>query len=149
MSEKEPLCNLCGLTCNLGQEGHPAWGAGGLIKAQVSGGYESTPGNGCGTLDDGTRYHFNLCEFCIDWLFQQFNLPPRVDSYFNDYLLKDGETLEEGMERMDIVQLAPCDDPDAWKPAAQRVAEDDWRKMKKRFFDEKNRRDLARVKNKN
>lgn len=114
-------CNLCGLTCDLGtqdrQDG-PSW-QGGLLGVSVMGGYESTPGNGCGALDDGTSYGFSLCEFCLDWLFEQFRVP--VD-----------------------VQDVHIDPTEAWRPAAQRVADDEWRTYKHEFFAEKNRRDAAR-----
>lgn len=114
-------CNLCGLTCDLGpqdrQEGC-SW-EGGLLGASVMGGYESTPGNGFGALDDCTSYGFSMCEFCLDWLFEQFRVPVKV-------------------------QDVHIDDPDAWRPAAKRVTEDEWRTYKHEFFAEKNRRDAAR-----
>jgi hypothetical protein len=122
----EPLCNLCGLTCLLGpptlangrkNEGHRASG---LIAAEVRGGYESTPGNGSGALDDGTSYTFNICEFCLDWLFDKFIIPVTVvDS-------NGGESLDD-------------------RSAARRVLEDEWRK-KSEFFVESNRRNARRRK---
>ena len=103
--EQKPLCNLCGLSCVIGPSESPASGPHGLIEATVTGGYESTPGNGCGALDDMVRHSFSLCEFCLDWLFSKFNVPVAVDDPMNDYLLKDKETLEEGMQRMGMVQI--------------------------------------------
>ena len=91
----------------------------GLVDAEVSGGYSSTPGNGSGALDDRTSYRFSLCEFCLDWLFSQFKIPPAV---------KD----------MDGDPIGP------WKPAAQRVMEDVWRIKRQEFFIDQRRRELAR-----
>ena len=139
------LCNLCGLTCVLdGGVDHRELG--GLIKAAVCGGYESTPGNGHGTLDDMERYKFSLCEFCVDWLFGQFKIPVDVDSYMDDFLLLDGESVDEGMKRTGgIVKSLPDPMPPPWEPAAVRVARDDWRQMKSEFTAEANRRTLARA----
>lgn len=122
----EPLCNLCGLTCVLGHDriqDDPGCGPHGLIDQSVSGGYESTAGNGRGALDDMTWYRFSLCEFCLDWLFSQFKIAIKTGYYGGG-----------------------CDDDEvpAWKPASQRVAEDDWRGMKKEFFEEHARRLSAR-----
>jgi hypothetical protein len=117
--EVAPLCNLCGLTSVLGHEDSPAAGPHGLIDCTVYGGYESTPGNGYGALDDCTKYTFSLCEFCLDWLFQQFVKPVAISGYAG-----------EGAEQ--------------WKPAASRVAEDDWREMKTEFRTEHERRAAAR-----
>lgn len=111
------LCNFCGLTCKLNEEDSGS----GLIDAAVSGGYDSTPGNGEGALDDCTRYHFSLCEFCLDWLFTQFALAPVVSSYVNS-------------------------DFEDFRPAAKRVAEDEWRKGKEEFFKEFEKRNAARAK---
>lgn len=119
-----PLCNLCGETTNIcdGDDGYKE--AGGLINAGVSGGYSSTPGNGHGALDDGTACTFSLCEFCCDWLMSQFKIPPRVTYYMG--------TVDE---------YSPVE---TFRPAAVRVAEDDWREMKDEFFKEKARRDALR-----
>lgn len=120
--EKEDVsCNLCGLSCGLGTPGHPAHDMGGLINARVSGGYESTPGNGCGALDDCTSYSFSMCEFCLDWLFTQFKIPVNAASYTDSEI-------------------------EVWRPAVVRVAQDDWRKMKDRFCAEAERRSKARSK---
>lgn len=116
-----PMCNLCGLTCVLGHEGHPSHGPHGLINQAVSGGYESTPGNGYGALDDTTRYRFSLCEFCLDWLFSQFQIPVSVEDY-----------------------MAPGEKIEPWAPAQERVVRDDWRKMKAEFQSEHDRREVAR-----
>jgi len=119
MTVKEPpeiTCNLCGELCNLGQWKTPH----GLIESCVSGGYESTAGNGYGALDDGDSYHFSLCEFCLDWLFSRFKIPPTVYEFCGN-----GE-------------------PNQWSPAKDRVVQDEWRRMTKLFFAEKERRDKAR-----
>lgn len=120
--KKDVLCNLCGLSCKL-DEGD-IQELGGLIKKTVVGGYASTPGNGCGALDDTMSYTFSLCEFCLDWLFAQFTIPVTVgdDEYWSGMAVR-----------------AP------WKPAAKRVAADEWRRMKKIFTDESDRRAQARA----
>ena len=80
--ETAPLCNLCRLTTWVGPDSEMACSeANGLIDAHASGGYESTPGNGHGALDDITTYHFSLCEFCLDWLFSKFMLPVKMTDY--------------------------------------------------------------------
>lgn len=125
------ICNLCGLSCMIGPKNSPARRNAGLIDVDVVGGYESTPGNGCGALDDTTHYRFNLCEFCLDWLFERFTIP--VDSGACRFKEFDGEKcVYEKSEK--------------WRSAAQRVLEDDWRKEKKEFFAEKAKRDAARTK---
>lgn len=111
---------MCGLSCALRDDGHPCWGNHGLINQTVSGGYESTPGNGSGALDDATNYNFSLCEFCLDWLFQQFKVPVETSDY-----MSGGEI-------------------EPWRPASQRVSEDDWRKMKQKFQTEHDKRAMAR-----
>ncbi len=116
--EPDILCNMCGLTCRLDPEVTETYG---LIKSTVSGGYESTPGNGDGALDDCTRYTFSLCEFCLDFMFSNFKIPVVSDNY----------THPEGLE--------------LFRPAAQRVAEDEWRGMKERFQAEFTRRNDARM----
>ncbi len=118
--EPDILCNMCGLTCRLDPKESETHG---LIKETVSGGYESTPGNGDGALDDCTRYTFSLCEFCLDHMFSQFKIPVGVDDY---------------------IHSGPKDEPEVFRPAQQRVTEDDWRQMKERFFAEFNRRNAAR-----
>jgi len=75
-SVKIPICNACGLSCSLRSPQGPY--PSGLVEATVSGGYESTAGNGYGALDDLTTYTFSLCEFCLDALFSQLRVPPRV-----------------------------------------------------------------------
>ena len=119
---REVLCNLCGLPCTTGFPGGYYDYAAGLIDASASGGFESTPGNGSGTLDDGTSYHFSLCEFCLDWLFSQFKIPVRMTDY-----LHGGEKIEE-----------------PFMPALERVRRDDWRGMKKVFLYEFEKRNKAR-----
>lgn len=141
---KDTLCNLCGLSCSLGPKDSPAYGNHGLIDTTVIGGYESTPGNGWGALDDMDRYRFSLCEFCLDWLFSQFKIPVAMDGPMNDYLLQPGESIEDGLNKRGVVQLMEVPQPPPWKPAAQRVAEDDWRKMKQEFFEEAVKRSNAR-----
>jgi hypothetical protein len=95
---------------------------GGLIDCEVNGGYYSTPGNGRGALDDGDTYTFSLCEFCTDWMFSRFRIPPTMGSYMFAY-----------------------DEERVFKSADQRVLEDDWRTMKEEYFMEARRRDGLRV----
>jgi hypothetical protein len=135
--EKDIACNMCGLSCFLGPKGSPARGPHGLIDAHVIGGYESTPGNGDGALDDFVRHRFSLCEFCLDWMFSQFVVPVTVDDPMNEQLPLEGESLEDAMVRLDgFVQLVKREEPEAWEPAAKRVAKDEWRKTKDKFFAE-------------
>ena len=123
MSKK---CNLCGLPCDIyGSIPEEIRTPSGLIDAKVTGGYDSTPGNGFGALDDCTQYQFSLCEWCLDWLFEQFIISP--------------ETKEIGAFSAD-------GDKEEWKPARQRVEEDDWRTLKKEFAEEYKRRNQARSK---
>lgn len=118
-----PICNRCGLSCALGPHGF----AGGLTRHTVTGGFDSTPGNGFGALDDLDGYTFSLCEFCCDWLFQTFVVPVEV-----------GEMSIEGN------RLVSTDGERRWRPAAQRVEEDEWRRMKDEFRAEHDRRARAR-----
>lgn len=112
-------CNWCGETCLLIDSGrmHIVTNTDrhGLIDAVVSGGYQSTPGNGQGALDDCSSYKFSLCEFCLDHLFTQFKIPPQTGNYVG------------GNEPPFV-------------PAPERVANDDWRGMKEEFFVEAKRR---------
>ena len=103
------ICNLCGLPCD------PNNGCGemGLLDASVCGGYHSTAGNGFGALDDLTEYRFSLCEFCLDWLFGKFQIPVEVRNYM----------CEDVKEQ-----------PEPWRPAIQRVEEDEWRRAKDDFM---------------
>jgi len=143
--EREILCNLCGLTCALGQgrwrDNH------GLIDASVCGEYESTPGNGWGALDDMTRHRFSLCEFCLDWLFSQFRIPVAVDDPSDDFLVREGETLMEAVEKRGRAKYGPSDPEPPWAPASVRVERDAWRVPKwiALFRAEKARRDAARA----
>lgn len=114
-ADTAPLCNRCGLSCTLGTTAD----LGGIIRYTVTGGYESTPGNGSGALDDLDGYTFSLCEFCLDWLFQTFVIPVDVCDY------SDGQRSN-------------------FRPAARRVEEDDWRRMKDAFKAEHERRARAR-----
>lgn len=120
--KEEKFCNLCGLTCRLNDMDSFDCNYG-LIDAKAEGGYASTPGNGSGALDDCIGYEFNLCEFCLDWLFSIFKISPSVFDHVT------GKYINE-----------------QYLSAENRVAKDDWRKMKKEFFEEKERRDLARFK---
>jgi len=120
----ELKCNLCGLSCAVGCDGSPAMGNSGLLEETVSGGYKSTPGNGHGAFDDCMSYTFSLCEFCLDWLFEQCQIPPRLASYMGG----DPEP----------------QDPEVWRSASDRVAQDDWRKMKQEFTDERDKRSRSR-----
>lgn len=147
---EDVACNLCGLSCIVGPETlvdgreNPGRELNGLIRAKVVGGYESTPGNGCGALDDMSRYTFSLCEFCLDWLFGQFTVPVAVDDVMNDFVPRDGETREECVERMGLARIGGRQDKLAWRPAAVRVRQDAWRSMKSEFFAESLRRMMAR-----
>jgi len=123
-----PLCNLCGLSCELVDSGLCAGELGGLIDIAVDGGYESTPGNGHGALDDTKRYRFSLCEFCLDWLFGLFVVPVRVTEY----------ALSEGAPDRFFQDEPP------WVPARERVERDEWRRFKEEFRAEAARRDAAR-----
>lgn len=114
---KEVLCNWCGCKCNLEE---PPWDYPcGMVEVNVTGGYPSTPGNGGGALDDGMRYDFSLCEFCLDYMFSNFKIPVAV----SDYTSNEFET---------------------FIPASDRVRKDEWRKQKIQFFTEKFRRDNLR-----
>jgi hypothetical protein len=118
------ICNLCGESCSLGpsfNDERAPYDYNGIIEHTVIGGYNSTPGNGAGALDDSMQYTFSLCEFCLDWLFEKCKIPPRVFCYI------DGQT-------------------DSWRTAKQRVLEDDWRTQKESFLKEAARRDAARQK---
>lgn len=106
---RAPRCNWCGCSC-ASPEGHNYIGE----TLRVRGGYDSTPGNGHGALDDGDEYSFTLCEFCLDHLFTQFRQPPTV---------------------------VP---PIAFRPAAVRVRDDAWRGGKDAFYAEQDRRAMAR-----
>lgn len=118
-----PVCNRCGLSCALGPRGD----AGGILRRTVTGGFESTPGNGSGALDDLQGYTFSLCEFCCDWLFQTFVIP-----------------VEENEVSITGERLISMDGEYRWRPAAQRVEEDEWRRMKDEFRAEHSRREKAR-----
>jgi hypothetical protein len=113
-------CNSCGESCSLGTLHDDVQSNGGLIDAEVQGGYNSTPGNGAGALDDMTSYKFSLCEFCLDHLFQQFKIPPTVYDFIDDEIAEP------------------------WRSAHQRVTEDEWRKQKKEFYEEYFRRNQLR-----
>lgn len=116
----EHLCNWCGLTTLLNGGGGPS--PHGMYRHTVSGGYASTPGNGPGgALDDGDTYTFSLCELCLDHLFSQCQIPPTMGSYMGG-----GKPF--------------------FRPAADRVKNDEWRTTKDEFFAEKARRDAARAK---
>ena len=122
MSKK---CNLCGLSCDIcGSIPEDIRTPSGLIDAKVTGGYDSTPGNGFGALDDCAQYKFSLCEWCLDWLFEQFIIPPE----------------EKGIGAFSHLDGPPIE----WKPARQRVEEDDWRSAKEEFRIEYERRNQAR-----
>lgn len=112
-------CNLCGHPCGVPpREDDPGDQEMGLVDVFVHGGYWSTPGNGDGALDDCSSYRFSLCEFCLDWLFQRFAIPVETGSSIGD-------------------------EP-SFRPAAQRVREDEWRRHKERFFAEFEKRNAAR-----
>lgn len=117
-----PLCNGCGLTTALpdydGPKGQVEYEAG-LIRAMADGGFSSTPGNGWGALDDTTHYVFSLCEFCCDALMATFVIPPVVRSNFGH------------------------DPPEPFRPAAERVREDAWRKGHRAAFEQESAKRAA------
>lgn len=113
-------CNLCGHPCGVPPgDNDPGDQEMGLVNVAVSGGYWSTAGNGDGALDDCTSYRFSICEFCLDWLFQRFVIP----------VARDGCSAAA---------------MDAYRPADQRVSEDDWRREKEKFFAEFEKRNASR-----
>lgn len=115
-SEKHhPTCNLCGLSCNLGED---CGNDGGLIDCTVTGNYDSTPGNGGGALDDLTSYTFSLCEWCLDWLFCNMKIPPVI--------------------------FGPHDGCENFLPAKERVNKDEWRSQKDKFYQRMTERVAAR-----
>lgn len=120
-----PICNCCGEPCSTCDTPELDQAPMGLIDCTVRGCYDSTPGNGTGALDDATTYTFSMCEFCLDWLFEQFQAPPTVSDY-----------------------LAAGIADEVWRPAKQRVAEDAWRAQKQQFLNEQARRCTARMKKK-
>jgi hypothetical protein len=107
----------------------------GLIDAKVIGGYPSTPGNGDGALDDMTQYKFSLCEFCLDFLFTRFVVPPTVNciGFAPPPYVCDGSL-------NDIVEK----EQEPFYSAEERVKNDEWRRGKKEFFQRKIERDIAR-----
>jgi len=111
------VCNMCGLSCMLRSD--PYHDCNGLLNSTVQGGYESTPGNGSGALDDMTRYMFSLCEWCLDDMFQKFKIPPRVQDYHSDVV-------------------------EPYVSAPDRVVNESWRRGKEEFFAEHKRRHIAR-----
>lgn len=117
---KDHVCNLCGESCML-YRGDGFLDVGGLDHARATGGYFSTPGNGGGALDDTLAYTFSICEFCLDWLFEQFKVPVQVTCY-----------------------MGTSTEPLPWVPAADRVRQDEWRGQKEKFFAEQERRAKAR-----
>ncbi len=93
------ICNMCGLDCKIielvpqkidcerkvctetDQKLHqqaPDLEDGGAMKIVAKGTYHSTPGAGWGALDEAHTYSFVLCEFCLDYLFTQMQITPRV-----------------------------------------------------------------------
>lgn len=112
------VCNLCGLSCFV-EKGKYDY-IGGLLETVVAGGFGSTPGNGGGALDDTMAYRFSLCEWCCDWLFQKMVKPPYVYDYMHA-----GES-------------------ETFRPAHERVAQDEWRRYKSEFWHEHARREAAR-----
>ena len=146
---------MCGLSCVLREETFKSpddtdqsyKAVGGIIDAEIIGGYDSTPGNGYGALDDMCGYRFSMCEWCLDWLFQQFNTPPTTFDPMNRFVLKAGETVDEGLNRMGVVRvMGRVPEPEPFKPAVQRVNEDEYRTDRTTFFTELARRDAARKK---
>lgn len=117
---KEKLCNMCGLTCRFVKSNYDNY-LHGLIDCSVEGGYDSVPGNGWGALGDSFTHTFSLCEFCLNHLFSQFKIPVHV--------------------------LERCANEEwDWIPAQEKVTNDDWRRMKSEFFEEFEKRNIARNK---
>lgn len=81
------VCNMCGLECQIKFEENGEVNENSEIYNSIltdfaaSGGYDSTPANGYGALDDGSNYSFSLCEFCLDHLFEKFKIAPKITSY--------------------------------------------------------------------
>ena len=124
---EDVLCNWCGETCVIGPEGWEHNAPAGMVRTSVRGHYRSTPGNGYGALDDTTAYKFSLCEFCLDAMFSRFKIPPSVAEYL---IMSSSPEIDHG---------------ETFRPAEQRVREDDWRRFKEEFFAEKERRDKLRA----
>lgn len=124
MSKPIILCNLCGLPCNLQGNHCDTDDYGGLVEYSIRGNFDSTPGNGNGALDNMAQYTFSMCEFCLDWLFSQFKILPKVE-YYQGFLAGWKET-------------------EKFRSAKERVENDDWRQFKNEFFVEFEKRNRAR-----
>lgn len=116
-------CNLCGHSCYLGlnrflRDNHIE--TGGLSNAHVSGGYESTPGNGCGAFGDGDVYNFSFCEFCLDFLFENSKIP-----------IKEWD-------------VHTPEDPHLFVSALEKVKFETWRQEKTEFLAEYEKRKASR-----
>jgi len=55
-------------------------GSYGMVNEFVNGHY------GSDVLRDGTRHRFSLCEYCIDYLFSLFKMPPGMEDYMDGKL---------------------------------------------------------------
>lgn len=126
------ICTVCSESCALHlYDDH--YENEGLTDVSIMGGYPSTPGNGLGALDDATRYTFSICEFCLDFLFENARVPPTTCHPGRD-------AIEFGDRRLPAV-------PDEVFPfacASERVARDDWRTRKAEFYAERDRRAALR-----
>lgn len=71
------FCNMCGKECE--DDFNDILG----LHILVTGGYNSTPGVGNGALDDCTEYKCTICEFCLDHIFQSFQIPVSVKDYIH------------------------------------------------------------------
>lgn len=125
----DKTCNMCGLESKIRSEQDGEVNENSIIYNSIlndfaaNGGYDSTPANGYGALDDGSTYSFSLCEFCLDHLFQKFKIAPKITSYMN----YNGE--------------------EEFLPAETRVRMSGFRKEnKKAFLEEQERRNKARNK---
>lgn len=67
---KISVCNMCGESTILALE--PVVDIGGLDNCEVIGGYFSS------ALEDCSKYKFSICEFCLDYLFERFKIPPKI-----------------------------------------------------------------------
>lgn len=78
----EVICNKCEKSCNVRKPGpydlDPEPEFGGLIEAEVSGGYFST------IVGDGVKYKFSLCEDCFLELEKTFKIPSCQNPKYRD-----------------------------------------------------------------